>query len=498
MLKKQLTRAGVEILKATGVPPSLKQLGRPQPLKHAIRVGKIKGWPAAAGWLLSGHGRATLEHPQLHASLRSGINFGIEAELLLTETRRQLLLGPRNLLSRPEVQETVCSIIQQSIINERVWYVSPEERQMLGRLRTEPGLAPWRGLALHAMYERPEQVLADAGVPPSAIPTLDPPETLRRLLADYLEQHVEEMALREQIPRFGVFENETSAMIAQNYEDYPYPRWISMPRPEPESRTAELREFFSASELRFMERPFRVLVAGCGTGNKALNYAIRYGPRAQVLGIDLSRASLAYAQRMARIHGVENIDFLQMDLLSLPRFDGEFDIVECTGVLHHMDDPVAGGRAIVDRVRSGGLVHISLYSKLARRGLADLRRRFDKPVAEVTDDDIRAFRYPLLTQEPELVNRALSLREDFFDLDRCKDLLFHPLEHLFTVPGIGALLDAMGVEFRGLQLPEPVDGQLWTSYPRKPDRRDLDRWRRFEESHPDAFNQLYEIWAVKP
>lgn len=79
--------------------------------------------------------------------------------------------------------------------------------------------------------------------------------------------------------------------------------------------------------------------------------------------------ALAYASRMARQRGVGNIEFLRMDLLELPRLERDFDIVECTGVLHHLRDLLQGGRAVISRLRAGGVVHISLYSELTRRGV---------------------------------------------------------------------------------------------------------------------------------
>ena len=39
-----------------------------------------------------------------------------------------------------------------------------------------------------------------------------------------------------------------------------------------------------------------ILIAGCGTGLHSIDSALRF-PRAHILAIDLSRASLAYARR---------------------------------------------------------------------------------------------------------------------------------------------------------------------------------------------------------
>jgi 2-polyprenyl-3-methyl-5-hydroxy-6-metoxy-1,4-benzoquinol methylase len=62
----------------------------------------------------------------------------------------------------------------------------------------------------------------------------------------------------------------------------------------------------------------------------------------RVTAIDLSLASLAYAKRKTRQAGIANIDYRQGDILELADLEDRFDIIECTGVLHHMADPLVG------------------------------------------------------------------------------------------------------------------------------------------------------------
>jgi 2-polyprenyl-3-methyl-5-hydroxy-6-metoxy-1,4-benzoquinol methylase len=212
------------------------------------------------------------------------------------------------------------------------------------------------------------------------------------------------------------------------YEEYPYPRWIDWDFPQPRTRINKLSNYFSQNELAFVNRPYNVLVAGCGTGSKAIEYAIGYGQNAKITAIDLSLTSLSYAKWKAERHNISNIEFVQMDLLDLPEIDITFDIVECTGVLHHLKDPAEGARAIIAPVKSNGIVHISLYSDLARKSIVELREKYNL-VPDSTSDEIRKKRLEMMMNDADLIDNRLSLRWDFFDLHRCKDLLFHPLEH---------------------------------------------------------------------
>ena len=65
--------------------------------------------------------------------------------------------------------------------------------------------------------------------------------------------------------------------------------------------------------------------------------------------------------------GLTNLEYLQADILKLDHLEQEFDIIESVGVLHHMDEPMAGWRVLVDLLKPGGLMKIGLYSELARQ-----------------------------------------------------------------------------------------------------------------------------------
>src|SRR6202035_4175860 len=84
-----------------------------------------------------------------------------------------------------------------------------------------------------------------------------------------------------------------------------------------------------------------ILIAGCGTGQQALDAANLFAD-ARLLAIDLSLPSLAFAKRMAHELGITNIAFAQADILGLGALDRTFDSIEAMGVLHHLADPWAG------------------------------------------------------------------------------------------------------------------------------------------------------------
>jgi SAM-dependent methyltransferase len=505
VLAEQLTHALKLAAKRSALAPLLRALLRkPPPLAPALKLGRVSGWDEAARWLFSPDGRPALEDSSLLEVLKHDINRDIETELLLTTVRKHLLLGSPEPLRDTHVQTLVCALIQQCINNGYVWFVSQEEQERVtaligpGGMPTAAAASAWQTLPVLAMY-RPLYELLGLGTPPTQqTKTWEGlPGNIETLVRDYVAVYEEEMAIKRSIETFTAIKDPVSRQVAANYEAYPYPRWIKIKEPALGSRQQFLRELFQHDELAFLERPFDVLVAGCGTGSKAIQIALSLGENARVWGADLSQASLAYAARMARKYQVyDRMKFLQVDILDLPKFDQQFDIVECTGVLHHMRDPLEGGKAVVGRVRPGGIVHISLYSELARREIVRLRREYR--ISEISNDEIRAYRYRLMHDSPETIDDALPTRSDFFDLSRCKDLLFHPVEHRFTIPQLTQAMNALGLEFLGFEIPKPIGKQYWTPVPGAKHRRNLDRWWEFELRNPDVFQNLYEIWCRKP
>ena len=92
-----------------------------------------------------------------------------------------------------------------------------------------------------------------------------------------------------------------------------------------------------------------------------------------MLAVDLSLTSLCFAQRQTRALGLTNIDYAQADILRLPSIGRMFDMIDATGVLHHLADPFAGWRALLSMLRPGGLMSLGLYSEIARRDIVYTR-----------------------------------------------------------------------------------------------------------------------------
>lgn len=121
---------------------------------------------------------------------------------------------------------------------------------------------------------------------------------------------------------------------------------------------ATLRGIINLDELNGK----RILDAGCGTGEKACILAELAG---EVVAADFSPASIARARENKERLGLKNIEFVESSLLSFDNVKEmeKFDIVFCSGVLHHLSDPYAGWRNIISCLKPGGLVIVGLYHR---------------------------------------------------------------------------------------------------------------------------------------
>src|SRR5262249_10801334 len=76
----------------------------------------------------------------------------------------------------------------------------------------------------------------------------------------------------------------------------------------------------------------RIVDVGCGTGQMSL-----YLARADrlVIGVDMTAASLRLGRAAARRFGLQRVLFVETDLRRPGLKTGKFDVVYCSGVVHH-------------------------------------------------------------------------------------------------------------------------------------------------------------------
>ena len=394
------------------------------------------------------------------------------------------------------------AIAHQAFNTEYAYEESAEERDGCARLRSAIALARVSGAAFslhaYAIYAcyRPldtldgaEQIAADLASTP-----------LHSLAAQQIDEPLEERRLRATIPVLTGSVDAVSAAVQSQYEANPYPRWRRVRRGVAHaSVNGYLRERFPAADLAgiagIVGAPERILVAGCGTGRHPVGTALTF-PDSSVLAVDLSVASLAYAKRRTQELSIANVEYRQADILAMGAIAECFDVIECTGVLHHLADPIVGWRILSSLLCPAGVMRIGLYSEIARRHVVRAREFVAEQGFAASTDGIRACRAAILARRDDERFARLVRGEDFYSLSGCRDLVFHAREQRFTLPQIARLLPDLGLRLIGFEFP---DGGAAAAYrARFPDDRamaDFDRWHEVERARPDTFALMYQFWV---
>lgn len=484
---------------------SLHHLSRSAPLNDILKRGRKKGYAVVARDLCLERTAEILKSPLLLAVLHAGVIANRDMEVLLTALRRVILLElPSSRLQDADLTTFISALVRQCWLNEFVWEESEEETRKLAETAIDPGLllqgdeTSGSMFLLRCLYRPPCAVLDSLhSKSPKDIARMQP-SALRTALAEWIDERNLIETKAAALARFGAVSDETSLKVASQYEASPYPRWTSVALFRPGYYLKHLAAHFDTDRLRFTDRPFEVLIAGCGTGRQAVSAAFDYGSNARVLGIDISEASLGYAAMMAERMKAPNLSFARGDIRAIeafqPTFAKRFAVIECTGVLHHMADPFGAWRRLINCLAPKGIMLIGLYSRTARRNLPLLRGEPAYPGAACTEAELRAYRSYLKARPGDAPGRELMRGRDFYSASGFRDYFLHISEKTTTLPEIRDFLAATGLTFRGFA-GVPFEA-LKAQFPSEKSPGSLDRWAELEERHPDMFGAMYQFWCT--
>ncbi len=268
------------------------------------------------------------------------------------------------------------------------------------------------------------------------------------------------------------------AGLAAQYEAYPYPER----NPQDETRRlligspSHLREIdywvFGAQRPR--SQALRVLVAGCGTGDGAIMLATQLArvPRpAEIICLDRSTKALSIAQARARTRALENIRFVQGSLTELDTLGlGQFDYIDCCGVLHHLPDPTAALQTLERHLAPQGGMGLMVYAPYGRTGVYMLQDALEKlaPLAQPPEERLDVARRIMRTLPATAWLRQNGNFGDQLSAGDAGlyDRLLNPRDRAYTITDFLALLDQAGLEPAALMEPARYDPALFLPDPR--------------------------------
>lgn len=244
--------------------------------------------------------------------------------------------------------------------------------------------------------------------------------------------------------------------VRDQYESYPYPYR------EPSDESSRLVEvaierldlinfycFKGACDFN----QFRVLVAGGGTGDSVIFLAEQLKDNtAEIWYVDISQASMEIAKQRAKERNLTNINWLHGSLLSISEDIGKFDYISCTGVLHHLDEPLLGLQSLKHLLNESGAMGLMVYGKYGRTGVYQMQQlmRMINANEEYLSNKVTNTK-KILANLPE--TNWFTHNEKFI-VDHIKgednglvDLLLHEQDCAYSILEVYELLEQSGLQF---------------------------------------------------
>ncbi len=301
---------------------------------------------------------------------------------------------------------------------------------------------------------------------------------------------------------------QVSNAVASLYNTYPFPPEPLLDEPPPgyNWRWNWLAAYNFCTGRKPQKQDIRILDAGCGTG-VGTEYLVHLNPQATVVGIDLSEGALNVAKERCQRSGANRAQFHHLSLFDVEKIPGEFDLINCVGVLHHTSEPIRGIQALAKKLAPGGLMHIFVYAELGRWEI----RLMQQAIALLQNDKRGDYRdgvsvgRKLFDSLPEN-NRIVKREKERWALENQRDENFadmyvHPQEIDYNIETLFELIDASGLDFVGFSNPSYWNlERLLAASPELIERAESlgerERYRLIELLDPDISH--YEFFLSRP
>lgn len=247
-------------------------------------------------------------------------------------------------------------------------------------------------------------------------------------------------------------------IVAQQYKKWQYPE----PVHNLEAYLQDNWDWFDPTVSHRIYWPDRayapdleILSAGCGTTQAPL---VAYNNRAaKVTAIDISQESLDHCQFLKDKYGLKNLELHLLPIEEVDSLNQNFDLILCSGVLHHMASPQTGMNALADVLRPQGVAAIMVYARYGRIGVEIMQSVFRQIGLRQDDESLRMVRTGLNSLDPSHAARAyLAVATDLSYDAGMVDTFLHGRDVSFTVQDCLDLVEHAGLVFQDWFVKTPV------------------------------------------
>ena len=255
-----------------------------------------------------------------HFILSADFNTNLRMELIIRSLRREIFLNFEKYRKISGIEKLVNSISKQVFLNEFIYDETSDENAQLRHLqnslysKTGNKIIDIDKVALLSMYQEISNI--------PNIEKADFSPNLRNKKTHIIDKQ-KESELATSLKKVSVIADETSKNVKKQYEENPYPRWNGVVERQLKRHPLQkhLEKFFNIklNNSFFNKAQKKALIAGCGTGLQIYNLT-RSVNDITLDAFDLSTKSLAYAKRVINELDIQNVAFLQGDILNVQTF----------------------------------------------------------------------------------------------------------------------------------------------------------------------------------
>ena len=234
---------------------------------------------------------------------------------------------------------------------------------------------------------------------------------------------------------FYIVENKdkVTKRVTDFYADLPFPNYDNFETIRDLSNKLENNAFLRnfKKELGFGKKIIEV-----GSGTSQLSIMLAHNTNNYVVAFDPTIQSLMLGNNFAEKNNLKNCFFLNGDIFNDPIEHCTFDVVWCTGVLHHTKDSLEAFNIISKWLKPGGIMVLGLYNKYGR-----LRTNFRQFIYKILGNKLG--RKYVLFFDPYLRKDISENKTNSWINDQYE----HPVERSHTIDETLKWFDKNNIEF---------------------------------------------------
>lgn len=193
------------------------------------------------------------------------------------------------------------------------------------------------------------------------------------------------------------------------------------------------------------DEKLEILVAGCGTYQAAIVAA--RNSNCHVTGIDVSDNSIKIQNNVIEKEGINNVE-LKVCAITDYVTDKKFDLIICSGVLHHLENPNDNLAHLAGLLKNDGVMTIMIYNYFGRQGVYNIQALVK--LLNIPQDINGAQQLTKIIDglpQEHSVNNYIKNNQEVLYFENFMDTFFNPHDVCYTALDIPRLIENTGLKF---------------------------------------------------